>query len=165
MSKEIPLTQGFTAIVDDEVYEWVSRLKWYAATRCDGIPYACRQKGRYRAYLAREIIKAESGQQVDHINGNTLDNRLANLRICTHRENCCNRRKPTGKSSRFKGVTWDKDLRQWRAMIRSNSKLIHLGSFHSETNAARAYDAAAREYFGDFARTNASIGLLGGQTN
>lgn len=104
-------------------------------------------------YLHRVIMNAPPGVQVDHINGDTLDNRRCNLRLCTHKENGHNR-KLQGGTSKFKGVTWHKRDRKWQAGIRHNGKQIHLGYFNDDVEAARAYDRAARKYFGEFARVN-----------
>jgi hypothetical protein len=105
--------------------------------------------------LHRAIINAPKGLYVDHINGDTLDNRRANLRIATNSQNQANRiRLKSGTSSRYRGVTWNKASQKWQAGIKCNLKSTHLGLFESEEEAARAYDRAAREMFGSFARPN-----------
>jgi hypothetical protein len=94
---------------------------------------------------------------VDHWNRDTLDDRRSNLRICLRGQNNTNSRKrsrPAGTSSRFKGVSWRKQKGRWVAKIRKNDSHYFLGYFDSEEDAARAYDAAARRIFGEFARTN-----------
>lgn len=92
---------------------------------------------------------------VDHINGNGLDNRRSNLRLCTNSQNQANRHHlPVHTSSRFRGVFWEKKSCKWKAGIKANGKSTHLGFFDSEIGAALAYDAAAREAFGKFARLN-----------
>jgi hypothetical protein len=92
---------------------------------------------------------------VDHRNNNSLDNRRANLRLATHAENCYNRPKiRTKTSSRYIGVYFEKSTGKWTAKIRVNGKRLWLGRFNSELEAALAYDAAARKYHGEFARTN-----------
>lgn len=101
----------------------------------------------------RMIMNASSGMQVDHINGDTLDNRRCNLRLCTCAENAQNR-KLQGGSSNFKGVHWYRRDKKWYAQIRVNKGLIHLGYFDDEEGAAFAYDVAARILFGEFARLN-----------
>lgn len=102
----------------------------------------------------RVIMSAPSGMQVDHINGNTLDNRRCNLRICTSAENGRNRKPRKGGSSGYKGVCWNKPAQKWQARIMVGGKSISLGYFDDEVEAARAYDAAACEFHGDFARLN-----------
>lgn len=106
-----------------------------------------------KRFLHRMIMNAPPGIQVDHINGDPLDNRRCNLRLCTHAENQCNQHVVRGRSQ-FKGVTWHKQNRKWRARIVHHGKDIHLGLFDDEVEAARAYDAAACEFHGDFARLN-----------
>ena len=155
--REIPLRAGLVTLVDDDVYEWASDLKWRVVSNRGNL-YAVR--GHRSTYLAREIMGAPRAN-IDHVNGNTLDNRRANLRACSSTENSYNQKKVLGTSSRFKGVTWDKDIKKWRAMIRFQKRLVHLGSFASEIEAALVYDRSALGYFRQFARTNASMGLLG----
>jgi hypothetical protein len=106
--------------------------------------------------FSREImgLKRKDTQVVDHINGNRLDNRRANLRICTHKENSRNRTKSVGKTSKHKGVHYEADRKRWRASIRYDGKLICLGRYKSEEAASTAYDNAATKYFGKFAKTN-----------
>jgi len=152
----IPLTQGQYAIVDDANYEALNKHKWCAA-KMHGKYYAIRgvrndSKTR-TVYLHREILQPAVGQEIDHINGNPLDNRDNNLRLCTSAQNHMNQR-PRGGSSQFKGVTWHKRNKKWQAEIQHNGKSYWLSAFADETDAARAYDKAAREHFGEFARLN-----------
>jgi len=104
--------------------------------------------------MHRVILDAPMNMLVDHINGNGLDNRRENLRICTNTENLRNRGKDRDNTSGYKGVVIKKGEKKFRAQIRVNQKTIHLGSFSTPEEAARAYDDAAREYFGEFAWTN-----------
>ena len=147
--KEIPLTQGKVAIVDDEDYERLSQRKWhYHQTG-----YAVRtSQGNKTIRMHREIMGAKADQEVDHHNHDTLDNRRENLRLCSANENCHNR--VINNNKKYKGTTWKKDHRKWNARIRLDGHLYHLGYFDDETNAAYAYDDAARELFGEFAFTN-----------
>jgi len=94
------------------------------------------------------------GMMIDHINGNGLDDRRANMRTCTNQQNMRNLRKRRSGSSIYKGVYYDKRRRTWYARICHNGKNIHLGTFATEIEAARAYDRAARRLFGEFARLN-----------
>jgi hypothetical protein len=98
----------------------------------------------------------------DHIDGNGLNNTRANLRLCSHSENIRNQRLRVSdvKRSRFKGVTFYPDTGRWKAVIHHNKVRYSLGIFEIEEEAARAYDAAARERFGEFARTNEDMGLF-----
>lgn len=101
--------------------------------------------------LHRLLAGASLGEQVDHINHNIHDNRKCNLRICTAQEN--SRHCKTPSKSGFKGV-YDNRHGKWAAMIRVDSKLLHLGTFSNKEDAARTYDAAAHKYFGEFALAN-----------
>lgn len=158
--KRIPLTQGKFVIVDDRDYKWLSQYNWYIASKSKPFrPYAVRQvqiKGkRIQIYMHRLILNAQSKQWVDHINHDGLDNRRANLRICTPLQSNRNKRPFKNKStSIYKGVDWRKQTKRWRARIKGARKVRYLGDFNSERDAAIAYDNAARELFGDFAWFN-----------
>lgn len=91
---------------------------------------------------------------VDHINGNGLDNRRANLRLASHAQNHANSQKRKGKSSPYKGVSWSRSGAKWMATIRSAGKTTYLGVFTNPIEAAKAYDRAASEIYGEFARVN-----------
>jgi len=96
-----------------------------------------------------------NGLVVDHINCDGLDNRRANLRLATRQQNKCNSRPSShGGTSRYKGVWWEKDKRKWRAAVGFNGKIKHLGAFDNEIEAAKARDAAAKKYHGQFAWLN-----------
>jgi hypothetical protein len=104
--------------------------------------------------LHREIMNAKAGELVDHINGDTLDNRKSNLRICTHSENMCNRATNGSSKTGLKGVYWCKDKAMYRAHVRLNGKKHHAGYAHTAAEAGRLYDAKARQLHGEFARSN-----------
>ena len=101
-----------------------------------------------------DLLKTEF---CDHINGNGLDNRRENLRICTHAENQRNSRSARGSSSQYKGISWNKRDKRWYSHIRIDDKQQHLGVFTSEVKAAKAYDAAALKHWGRFAKPNFPI--------
>jgi hypothetical protein len=157
--KLIPLTKGFFAKVDDEDYEKVSKLSWkytggYAAHnyQSNGIQHS--------VYMHRLIMNARKGQFVDHINHDPLDNRRSNLRICTHSQNHMNRTKLPGKSSRYKGVTWNKQVGKWKASIQAKGRYLFIGYFDKEIHAGVAYDMWAKSSYGEFANFNfTSVGL------
>lgn len=155
--KEIQLTQGYVAIVDDDDYEWASKIKWQAtgsgnyATRFEWNPIT-RKLESYKMH--RKIMNCPSDMQVDHINHNTLDNRKENLRIVTSNRNNQNRNKGAGCTSKYKGVYWHKNNKKWQAHLKFNKKELYLGNFDSEEEAALAYDRKARELFGEYACTN-----------
>jgi hypothetical protein len=160
MAKTIRLPSGHEVLVDDRDYESLRLFPWNAR-RGRHTFYAVYKRpagdGKYQLVaMHRVVARAEKGQLVDHVNGNGLDNRAANLRICTKRENNRNRQ-PNAKyrSSPYKGVTFTKDrLKQYRAQINIGGRSVMLGSFATEIEAAQAYDAAAREHYGEFARLN-----------
>jgi hypothetical protein len=164
--KEIPLTQGKVALVDDSDFALLSVFRWRAVRVRSGVSekwYAVRSvkvagepnRRQARRYLHREILGLleRMGLEVDHLNGDGLDNRRSNLRCATAAQNQHNQRKTRGGSS-YKGVHFHQRKRKWRAVIYRNSAQHFLGEFFSEEDAARAYDAAAREHFGEFACVN-----------
>lgn len=156
MAREIPLTQGKVAVVDDADYEWLMQWKWHFRS----MGYAGRRAskeagGRALILMHRLITNAPSGLDVDHVDGNRLNNQRSNLRLCTRAQNMRNQRKTKRLvSSQFKGVSLYKP-KKWVAYIGlSRHKMHSLGYFHTELEAAHAYDAAARLHFGEFARLN-----------
>lgn len=157
-TKWIPLTKGLFALVDDSDYELTSQFTWTALV-CKRTAYAYfrrRAAGRSPVTLMhRMLMNAPVGTQVDHINSNGLDCRRSNMRVCSIAENHRNIRKrinPT--SSRYKGVTWDKNRMKWMAKIKCDQKFIFLGRFTAEESAARAYNVEALRLFGKFALLN-----------
>lgn len=113
-----------------------------------------RTEKRKAIYMHLEIMSVPDGMEVDHINGNGLDNRRENLRLCTRAQNRMNSVKRIGKSSTFNGVYWHKNCRKWRASLKLDGKEIHIGYFNTELDAAEAYDEKAFELFGEFAKPN-----------
>lgn len=160
--KEIPLTRGRVALVDAEDYAVVAAQKWFAERAYGGkIWYAAcgarvkaGRSGQRLKRLHQVILGERAGFQIDHVNGNGLDNRRSNLRWATVSEQMANRRFTKPHSSRFRGVWWDKATKRWAGQIGHNKKNIHLGKFSEEEDAARAYDAMARKLFGEFAVVN-----------
>jgi hypothetical protein len=160
--RRIPLTQGKYAIVDPERYEELAKYKWHTSWNERGI-YAVRMvkakkgsKVRQKVVrMHRVIVGAGEGEIVDHINHYGLDNRIANLRVATARQNNWNARKRRCKcSSKYKGVHWLKSKKKWRARITFNGRTILIGDFDIEIAAAMAYDGKARQLFGDYAWLN-----------
>lgn len=144
MTKEIPLTQGKVALVDDEDYPTVIKYRWCAVKDTHTF-YALRNilaptGKRHNIRMHRMILNLPEGVISDHINGNGLDNRRKNLQIVTNRQNCQN--KHTKKSSRYPGVSWNKSHRKWVANIRVGCKIHYLGDFDQETKAHFAYQYA-----------------------
>lgn len=156
--KQIKLTQGKVALVDDEDFELLNQWKWYANKKC-GFCYAVRHfkaisgKRDKKSMLHRQIMNCPEGLEIDHINHNGLDNKKSNLRICTRSQNQPNQ-KAKKHSSKYKGVSWHKASKKWQAMIVYNNRQIYIGLFDSEIEAAKAYDKKALELFGEFACLN-----------
>lgn len=154
--KEIPLSQGKVALVDDEDYALVAPWKWsyFYHPRCH-TGYAYRMgSGNKGVFMHRLILGAISGQDVDHRNHDGTDNRRDNLRLCTRSENNANARPRTGHTSVYKGVSLFRDHVRWRAQAQAYGVNYHLGLFGTEQEAARAYNAFATEHWGIFARLN-----------
>lgn len=165
--KRIPLTHGQFALVDDEDFEPLMRSHWYAAWSKKTQSWRAMRNpnGSDEISMARAILGPKSDQLVDHRNHDTLDNQKHNLRICTTAQNAMNGRLMSNNTSGFKGVSWDKRRQRWRAMIVVAGKSRYIGNFCDILSAARAYDVAAREHFGEFALTNEQLGLLQASTS
>lgn len=143
-------------LVDDDDYEYLNQWKWHTI-KTSNSQYVNRtvfinKKKTYNS-MARKIMKAPKGMVVDHINGNTLDNRKQNLRICTIQQNSWNKKKQNSLY-KYKGVQLRKDRGNWRACITYNNKFISLGSFKTELEAAKAYNTKALELYGEYAKLN-----------
>lgn len=157
------LNSKVVALVDDGDYERLAAFEWHINNRD-------RANGGYAArtvpgvgtkiLMHHEVLAPIEGMQIDHINGTGLDNRRANLRYATRTEQMRNRgaykrRKDCApRHSEYKGVMWEKGKNKWRVRIKVEGRQKHVGLFESEVDAARAYNEAARRFFGDFARFN-----------
>ena len=156
MTIEIPLSQGKVALIDDKDLELLGGRKW----SCNGTGYALAKINGRLVYMHRLITSAPSDQHVDHINGNTTDNRRSNLRLCLAANNHANKpkwqRASAGKTGHpnYKGIKRVKGATTWEAQITPRGVRLYLGTFPTPEEAARAYDAAARQHFGEFARLN-----------
>ena len=148
-ARTIPLTRGKVALVDERDYELVAGKQWFASP----VANTCSARRKPGGYMHRLILHAPPDMEVDHVNGDGLDNRRSNLRLATHRQNGCNRPKRHGLSSRYKGVFWSGCVGKWCAQIKDR-KSLHLGCFSDEIDAALAYDVAALSLWGDFAHLN-----------
>lgn len=158
MTKEIPLTMGKVALVDDDVFDQQGIFKWHAKKGRKGTFYAGRWVGPRSAkqllLLHREIMQAPPDKQVDHIDRNGLNCQRYNMRLATHQQNMCNRGAQVNNVSGYKGAHWIPDRNKWMSNISVNGRSIFLGHFADKLQSARAYDAAARFYFGEFAILN-----------
>lgn len=155
MSRLIPLTQGKSALVDDNDFDWLMQWKW-TAQKTDHTFYAMRQdKGRL-ILMHRLINNTPEGMITDHRDRNGLNNQRGNLRSATQLQNMMNKRARKGGTSRFKGVWLDPSrdgTKKWRSGIRLHGKIKYLGRFKTEKEAADAYAVAASEIFGEYACT------------
>lgn len=150
--KRITLSKGKYALIDDSDFELISQHKWYAVETFKW--YALAFQNKKSISMHRFIMGAKEGQQVDHINGNSLDNRRSNLRFCNNAQNQYNRLPDHVSISKYKGVRWHKRDKLWYAAIKINGKQKWLGYHRDEISAAKTYDAAAKELFGEFAKLN-----------
>jgi hypothetical protein len=157
--KTIPLSQGKVALVDDADYQYLSQWKWSAEqVRQSGKFYAIRHvwKDKKNIRMHRLIMGEPRSVQIDHINGDGLDNRRCNLRTASHADNQRNRGKQRNNQAGFKGVHINKRVvvTRYVATLNLNGKCVHIGTFATPEEAARAYDLAAAKYHGEFACLN-----------
>lgn len=148
-----------TAIVDDEDFKVISKFKW--RYHLSG-GYASRnflsEEGKQKTILMhRFIIGARPKEIVDHKNGNGLDNRKSNLRICTHAQNIQNQKLHANNTSGAKGVDWLPKKKRWRSRIQANKRGYVIGTYRTLDEAVAAYDAASRAIHGVFGRQNSNL--------
>lgn len=157
--KRIKLTQGKFALVDDADFEWLNQWKW----RVNAQGYAVRReytrisKGVRHAVdfrMHRQIMGEPQGMEVDHEDGEGLNNQRYNLRVATHQQNLANRPKQKNNTSGYKGVSWSKQNKKWWAHICVSGKTISIGHYKDIKEAAKAYNEAASIHQGSFARLN-----------
>lgn len=155
--KEIQLTHGKVAIVDDDDFSELSKFKWRTQKGYKTL-YAVRwgrdNGSQHMVFMHRVILNAPDGMEVDHKDGNGLNNMRENIRVASHAQNQANMSKHVDNKSGYKGVAWHRQNGKWRAEIRVKDQRIHLGLFDDPSDAACAYDDAAREMLGEFARLN-----------
>jgi hypothetical protein len=147
--KEIVLTQGKVALVDDDDFEWLNQWKWF----CNKAGYAVRNLPKHKSeYMHRAIMKTPDGLQTDHVDHNKRNNQKNNLRICNNSQNQANRHYDKSKESGYRGV--EKRGNKYRAHVTVNQNMIHLGHYENPEDAARVYNKAVIKYFGEFATIN-----------
>ena len=159
----IQLTRGYETVVDDADFAWLNQWSWYAMkNRKNGTVYAARrQRGsevingrRDTILMHRQIVGCGDDDDVDHWDKNGLNNRRHNLRPCSESQNAANRGPSKNNTSGYKGVFGHSTGGQWRAQITIEGVKKHLGLFRTAQDAAVAYDKAANDHFGEFARPN-----------
>lgn len=153
--KQIPLTQGKFALVDDEDYGFLNQWKWYAYKN-GGSFYARRtdySTGKRKGVLMHRLIAqaSDSSVFVDHKDGNGINNQRLNIRVCTKAENSRNRGHQKNSASGVKGVVWDAKRKKWVAYIKLNGKSKNIGGFDDISQAEAAYHGAAKQLFGEYA--------------
>jgi hypothetical protein len=157
MAKEIQLTQGQVAIVDDDMYDYLNQWKW-CVNNCNGKLYAVRSlsipKKRKIIYMHRFIVKNDSEMHTDHCNGNTLDNRKINLRICTNSQNLMNQKIHKNNKSGYKGIYFNKRTNRFDVYISIDKKQRRVGVYKDVKDAIKNYNEAAIKYYGEFANLN-----------
>lgn len=154
MSREIPLTKGFMALVDDEDFDWLNQFKWFSEKGYAGRSVINTYGKISIEYMHRVILGAKKGEHVDHINGIKADNRRSNLRICNHSQNQLNRGAKRTNRSGFKRVSCANREQKWMAFIKTDGGNLFLGSFTCPRLAAFFYNSAAIGFHGEFSRLN-----------
>lgn len=152
MTREIVLHSGDIALVDDADFRIVSHWKWKRHPQ----GYASRTTRSGTVLMHRQIMNAAESVEIDHRNGNKLDNRRGNLRIATKSQNMHNRGAQRNSKSGQKGVSWDVSRQKWRATIQVDGRYRTLGRFASLADAIACYERFAHEALGEFARTEAA---------
>jgi len=147
------------ALVDDEDFGAVSKYHWNIVNpSISRTMYAQRyiviNGSKGSVIMHREIMQVDHGSEIDHRNGNGLDNQKHNLRICTHQQNLQNRQRNRNNKSGYKGVRWSKRINRWRVRIGTYPKRRCGGSYTCLIKAAQAYDRLAKEMYGEFAWLN-----------
>jgi hypothetical protein len=147
---KIPLTKGKFALVDEEDFERLIKFRWCLTNRYPSRRVVTGHKKSRIQYLHRFLMGNPTVLQIDHRNGNKLDNRKENLRLATNTQNNWNKGKTSRNTSGVAGVSWFKQTRKWHAQIRVGGKRLHLGYFSSLDEAAQARNRVAKEKHGEF---------------
>ena len=139
--------------IDKEDLEKIKPFKWFNR-RGYIMAHIYKNGKRTSLYMHRLIMNVPDGTEIDHIDGDGLDNRKKNLRFATRQQNAFNQPLNSFNTSGFKGVGWVKARKRWRAILCLNGRDIYLGIFKDKFDAARAYNKGATQYFGEYARLN-----------
>lgn len=152
---KVPLGGGYSAVIDTSDAEAVLAHKWTFWRRSydESLVYAQTKIGGKNITMHRFLMSPGQGVSVDHRDGNGLNNTRQNLRVASHTQNMRNRKRSSRNKSGFKGV-WQSRPGRWRTEIKKGGKRVFSACFNDPIAAARAYDKAAREHFGEFARCN-----------
>ncbi len=154
--KKIFLTQNKFAIVDDDMFDHLNQWKWYFnqgyAVRAVTLRNGTKRQGKI--FMHRIVNLTPDHLFTDHLNGNKLDNRKENLRVCTTAQNAMNSVKKRFNKSGYKGVSKASHSEKWMAAFRKNGKQVYLGLFETKQMAAKTYDKAVKKHFGEFAKLN-----------
>ena len=151
--KQILLTQGKVAIVDDIDFDHLNQWRWYYGSKGYAVRGIWKNSSMQTVFMHRDIVNATAKTEVDHHDTNRLNNRRANLRLATTAQNQCNRGKNSNNTSGCKGVYWNKQIKRWVARIKVGYKSHYLGCFRVLEDAANKYADAAQKLHGNFART------------
>ncbi len=154
--KEIPLTKGLFARVSDEDYDELVKYKWHIHKITNRYGFIADREIAHNKSISmhRVVMNAQKGQMVDHIDHDTLNNQRENLRFCTNAENHYNMKPQSGRTSKYKGVSWENWSHRWAVSIKYKGHGYNLGRYDEEIDAAYAYDKKAKVFFGQFACLN-----------
>jgi hypothetical protein len=153
-SVTIPLTRGLVAVLDSDDLALAISYTWCAVRGRNTYYAQTRLSGGKTIFMHRMLVDASKCQEVDHRDGDGLNNRRTNLRVCTPAQNRHNTQGREDSSSCYKGVSWNKNARRWHAQIKHGSSRLHLGYYVDEWAAALAYNTAALRFFGEYAWLN-----------
>jgi hypothetical protein len=146
--KQIPLKHGLFALVDDDMYDYLIQWNW----RAERGEYAIRTEHRKRVWMHRVITNAPEGMEVDHRDGNGLNNRRGNLRICTKSQNMHNTPKRKDGKNKYRGVHFRSDIGKYEARISVDKSRYYLGVYDTAEDAAEVYNKVSKKYLGEFRR-------------